>query len=56
MKLIVAPTTAAPPEVLVRFAERITGPEEPNGTDAGLGADSVRVVAIVALNVTVKLF
>ena len=53
VKLIVAPTTAAPPVVRVSVAERVTGPEEPNGTEAGLGADTVKVVATVAVAVKV---
>ena len=55
VKLTVAPTTAAPPVVRVSVAERLTGPEEPNWTEAGLGAAKVSVVATFAgpLNATV---
>ena len=55
VKFTVAPTTAAPPVVRVSVAERVTGPEEPNATEAGLGAAKVSVVATFAgpLNATV---
>jgi hypothetical protein len=52
VKLTVAPTTAAPPVVRVSVAESVTGPEEPNWTVAGLGADRASVVATFALVTT----
>ena len=47
VKLTVAPETAAPPAVRVNVAENVTGPAEPNATEAGLGAASAREVATV---------
>ena len=55
VKPTVAPDTAAPPIVLVKVAEIVTGPVEPNDTEAGLGAASVSVVPTLPLKVTVSL-
>ena len=50
VNVMVAPETAAPPDVRVRVALRVTGPVEPNGTDAGMGADREREVATFPMN------
>jgi hypothetical protein len=51
VNVTVAPETVAPPEVWVSVALRVTGPVEPNVTEAGLGADRVSAVATFPLTV-----
>src|SRR5690349_7406097 len=51
----VAPETGVPPGVVVRVAANVTGPTEPNGTDAGLGAESDKAVETAAGAATTRL-
>ena len=46
VKLTVAPAIGAPPLVCVSVAVKVTGPDEPKGTEVGLGAARASVVPI----------